>query len=318
MRYNFTDRTRRVLAMAREEAIKLQHDYVGTEHILLGLLREEGGTGFAALEAMGLATGDVKKAVEQAVRKGKRSIPRGELPYTSRAKKVLEFAMGEARLLSHPYVGTEHLLLGLVAEEKGIGATVLREADVTLERARATVLQLLEGKEGHVGPGPSEAEPLARGPKPLARGLKPRAGEPKPGRARGRDSAWYLLIDEESGTPIYEQIIGRIEEAVATGSLEAGERLPSVRDLAAELEIAPGTVARAYSELEKQGVVETEGSKGTRVAEPQPSGEAGAGAPGWVESLLRKVVVAAFHRGATAQEVRDALERAMKGILKVL
>ncbi len=311
MRYNFTDGTRKVLAMAREEAIRMGHDYLGTEHILLGLLREGGGTGLAAIETMGVAAGELRQAVEGMVRKGKRPVARGELPYTSRAKKVLELAMGEARVLSHPYVGTEHLLLGLVAEEKGIAAAALEEAGITLELARATVLQLLGAKKDAPGTEATRVEP---GP----RESEPRASAPKAGRPRGRDSAWYLLIDEESGTPIYEQIIARIEEAVATGSLEPGERLPSVRDLAAELEIAPGTVARAYSELEKRGVVETEGSRGTRVAESQPSEKRAPDTQGWLEALLRRTVVAAFHRGATAQQVREALERAMKGILRVL
>jgi DNA-binding transcriptional regulator YhcF (GntR family) len=299
MNYNFTDRTRKVLAMAREAAFELQHDYVGTEHMLLGLLREGDGVGAAALAAMGVEAGDVSAAIEKAVRKGHAVMGKGELPYTSRGKKVLEFAMAEARLLNHAYVGTEHLLLGLLREERGIAAKVLNASGVTTDRARAAVVQLLGDDPGKVG--------LAT----------PRGGRPAD-VAAARDSAWYLQIDEASGTPIYEQIIARIEEAVATGRVESGERLPSVRDLAAELEIAPGTVARAYSELEKRGVVQTEGAKGTRVAESRPSVPKKAESGNWLERLLRRTVVAAFHRGASAREVRDALERAMQGILKVL
>ncbi len=297
MKYNFTDRTRRVLASAREEAIRLQHDYVGTEHILLGLLREPDGSASAALQAMGARRSAIGESLRKAVMPGNRPVPRGELPYTSRAKKVLEISMAEARHLGSGYVGTEHLLLGLVEEEKGIAAAVLRESGVSGETLRATVRSLLGG-----GPGRTEAK-----------GIQPReAGTSK------RDSAWYLLLDEESSTPIYEQIVVRIEEAVATGRLEPGERLPSVRDLAAELEIAPGTVARSYSELEKRGVVQTEGSKGTRVAESRPSPNGKDQEGGWLEAALRRMVVAAFHRGATAREMREALERAMHGILKIL
>ena len=119
MNYNFTDRVRKVLAMAREEAIRLQHDYVGTEHILLGLIREGEGVAAAVLNNLAVDLEQVQEKVEKTVRRGKATIALGELPYTSRAKKVLEFAMAEARELNHSYVGTEHLLLGLLREEKG-------------------------------------------------------------------------------------------------------------------------------------------------------------------------------------------------------
>ena len=120
MNYNFTDRVRKVLAMAREEAIRLQHDYVGTEHILLGLIREGEGVAAAVLTNLSVDLEQVQEQIEESVRRGKATIALGELPYTSRAKKVLEFAMAEARELNHSYVGTEHLLLGLLREEKGI------------------------------------------------------------------------------------------------------------------------------------------------------------------------------------------------------
>ena len=131
MNYNFTDRVRKVLAMAREEAIRLQHDYVGTEHILLGLIREGDGVASAVLITLNVDLEQVHERVEESVRKGKATIALGELPYTSRAKKVLEFAMAEARDFSHSYVGTEHLLLGLLREEKGIAAQVLNSLGVT-------------------------------------------------------------------------------------------------------------------------------------------------------------------------------------------
>jgi ATP-dependent Clp protease ATP-binding subunit ClpC len=116
MNYNFTDRVRKVLAMAREEAIRLQHDYVGTEHILLGLIREGEGVAAAVLTNLSVDLEQVQERIEESVRRGKATIALGELPYTSRAKKVLEFAMAEARELNHSYVGTEHLLLGERAE----------------------------------------------------------------------------------------------------------------------------------------------------------------------------------------------------------
>ena len=143
MNYNFTDRVRKVLAMAREEAIRLQHDYVGTEHILLGLIREGEGVAAAVLQHLSVDLEQIHERVEESVRKGKATIALGELPYTSRAKKVLEFAMKEAREFTHSYVGTEHLLLGLLREEKGIAAQVLNSLGVTLDEARGETLKLL-------------------------------------------------------------------------------------------------------------------------------------------------------------------------------
>jgi len=143
MNYNFTDRVRKVLAMAREEAIRLQHDYVGTEHILLGLIREGEGVAAAVLTNLSVDLDQIHERVEESVRKGKATIALGELPYTSRAKKVLEFAMSEARELNHSYVGTEHLLLGLLKEEKGIAAQVLNSLGVSLEDARSETLKVL-------------------------------------------------------------------------------------------------------------------------------------------------------------------------------
>ncbi|MBB4638627.1 ATP-dependent Clp protease ATP-binding subunit [Longimicrobium terrae] len=151
MNYNFTDRVRKVLAMAREEAIRLQHDYVGTEHILLGLIREGEGVAAAVLNNLNVDLEQVQEKVEESVRRGKATIALGELPYTSRAKKVLEFAMAEARELNHSYVGTEHLLLGLLREEKGIAAEVLTQLGVSLEDARRETLKLL-GSEPNAAP----------------------------------------------------------------------------------------------------------------------------------------------------------------------
>ena len=143
MDFNFTDRVRKVLAIAREEAIRLQHDYVGTEHILLGLVREREGVAAAVLTNLSVDSEQVQERIEELVRRGKATIALGELPYTSSAKKVLEFAMAEARELNHPYVGTEHLLLGLLREKMGIAAEVLNQLGVMLEEARRQTLKLL-------------------------------------------------------------------------------------------------------------------------------------------------------------------------------
>ncbi len=142
--YNFTDRVRKVLQMAREEAARLHHEYVGTEHILLGLIREGEGVAAAVLTNLNVDLEEIQQKIEETVKKGKAAAAAGpDLPYTSRAKKVLELAMSEARELNHSYVGTEHLLLGLLREEKWIAAQVLTDAGVNLEQARAETLRLL-------------------------------------------------------------------------------------------------------------------------------------------------------------------------------
>ena len=168
--YNFTERVRKVLAMAREEAARLHHEYVGTEHILLGLIREGEGVAAAVLNNLSVDLEEIQQKIEDTVKKGKAAQASGpDLPYTSRAKKVLELAMGEARELNHSYVGTEHLLLGLLREEKGIAAQVLTEAGVNLEAARAETLRLLGTEMPQGGtpatPGTPPAPAAAKGEK---------------------------------------------------------------------------------------------------------------------------------------------------------
>src|ERR687890_627564 len=142
--YNFTERVRKVLAMAREEAARLHHEYVGTEHILLGLIREGEGVAAAVLQNLSVDLDEIQQTIAETVKKGKAAQTTGtDLPYTSRAKKVLELAMSEARDLNHSYVGTEHLLLGLLREEKGIAAQVLTDAGVNREAPRTETLRLL-------------------------------------------------------------------------------------------------------------------------------------------------------------------------------
>ena len=142
--YNFTERVRKVLALAREESLRLRHEYVGTEHILLGLIAEGEGIAIAVMRNLGCDPEAVKNKIEEIVQQGHASqSTEPNLPYTSRAKKVLELSMAEARDLTHNYVGTEHLLLGLIREEKGIAAQVLVYNGVALDPARAETLRLL-------------------------------------------------------------------------------------------------------------------------------------------------------------------------------
>src|SRR5918997_1019438 len=158
--YNFTDRVRKVLQIAREEAARLHHEYVGTEHILLGLIREGEGVAAAVLTNLNVDLEDIQQKIEETVKKGKAAAAAGpDLPYTSRAKKVLELAMTEARELNHSYVGTEHLLLGLLREEKGIAAQVLTDAGVNLEQSRAETLRLLGSDMPQASAGGSSSQP---------------------------------------------------------------------------------------------------------------------------------------------------------------
>jgi len=148
--YNFTERVRKVLAMAREEAHGLKHEYVGTEHMLLGLLREGEGVAATVLQNLNIELDALRSTIVDVVKRGRAgSTPGPDLPYTSRAKKVLELAMSEARELDHSYVGTEHLLLGLLREEKGIAAQVLGDAGLTLEKAREETLRILGTETSH-------------------------------------------------------------------------------------------------------------------------------------------------------------------------
>jgi hypothetical protein len=138
----FTDEARRVLTFAQDEAQRFEHNYIGTEHLLLGLVREEEGVAAHVLKAMGIGLPDVRKAVEFIIGRGDRPVP-GEVGLTPRAKRVIELAIDEARRLGHRYIGTEHLLLGLVREGEGIAAGVLESMGVNLDRARHEVIRVV-------------------------------------------------------------------------------------------------------------------------------------------------------------------------------
>ncbi|MEP6834962.1 MAG: Clp protease N-terminal domain-containing protein [Gemmatimonas sp.] len=149
--YNFTARVRRVLATAREESSALHHEYVGTEHLLLGLLSEGEGVACAVLHTLNADYDDIRRDVLEHVKKGSSTNATSpDLPYTSRAKKVLELSMSEARELNHSYVGTEHLLLGILREEKGIAAQVLTNNGIIISKVRAETLRLLGSPDATV------------------------------------------------------------------------------------------------------------------------------------------------------------------------
>jgi hypothetical protein len=143
----FTDRARRVIVLAQEEARMLSHDYIGTEHILLGLIHEGEGVAAKALESLGISLEAVRQQLEEIIGLGQQALP-GHIPFTPRAKKVLELSLREALQLGHDYIGTEHILLGLIREGDGVAATVLVNLGADLQRAREQVIQLLHGYQG--------------------------------------------------------------------------------------------------------------------------------------------------------------------------
>jgi len=150
----FTDRARRVVVLAQEEARLLNHNYIGTEHILLGLIHEGEGVAAKALESLGISLEAVRQQVEEIIGQGGSS-PSGHIPFTPRAKKVLELSLREALQLGHNYIGTEHILLGLIREGEGVAAQVLVKLGADLSRVRQQVIQLLSGYPGPQGSGPS-------------------------------------------------------------------------------------------------------------------------------------------------------------------
>jgi ATP-dependent Clp protease ATP-binding subunit ClpA len=178
----FTDRARRVVVLAQEEARLLNHNYIGTEHLLLGLIHEGEGLAAQALERLGASLDAIRSRVESMIGQGG-SIPSGHIPFTSRAKKVLELSLRESLQLGHSYIGTEHLLLGLIREGQGVAAQVLAQLGLELSRVRQEVIELLSGHT------PPVAE-LPRTPPPAD----------TPAAARAKDQARRLAGEGPVGT----------------------------------------------------------------------------------------------------------------------
>src|SRR5215831_5032367 len=139
----FTDRARKVMGLARQEAQRFNHEYIGTEHILLGLIQEGSGVAANVLRNLDVDLDKIRREVEKIVQSGPSMVTMGQLPFTPRAKKVLELSVEEASNLGHNYIGTEHLLLGLIRENEGVAAQVLMNLGLKLEEVREEVLELL-------------------------------------------------------------------------------------------------------------------------------------------------------------------------------
>jgi hypothetical protein len=199
----FTERARRVLTYAQEEAKSFNHNYIGTEHLLLGLIREGGGVAAKVLRSLGVELDKVRSQVEFIIGRGDRMIA-GEIGLTPRSKKVIELAVDEARRLGHRYIGTEHLLLGLVREGEGVAAGVLESLGVGLERVRTqTVKVLSQGRpaEGAVGQEPEAPPESVRVARPL--GI--------PGRAAGWWPARWDYLVAQVEYPQWDELAAHTE-----------------------------------------------------------------------------------------------------------
>ena len=144
----FTERAKQVVVLAQEEARALKHNYIGTEHILLGLLREEEGLAARVLESLDVTVEEVRAQVARIIGPGDEPIVSGQIPFTPRAKKVLELSLREALALKHNYIGTEHILLGLVRENEGVAARILLDFDADAEKIRSEIMRVLSGPGG--------------------------------------------------------------------------------------------------------------------------------------------------------------------------
>jgi ATP-dependent Clp protease ATP-binding subunit ClpC len=155
----FTERAREVVVFAQDEARALKHNYIGTEHILLGLLREEEGLAARVLESLDITVEEVRAQVARTIGPGDEPIVSGQIPFTPRAKKVLELSLREALSLKHNYIGTEHILLGLVRENEGVAARILLDFDADAETIRNEIMRTLSGPGG---PGLVHGETVQR------------------------------------------------------------------------------------------------------------------------------------------------------------
>jgi len=252
----FTDRARKVMALANQEAQRFNHEYIGTEHILLGLVKEGSGVGANVLKNLDVDLRKVRLEVERLVKAGPEMVTMGRLPQTPRAKKVIEYAIEEARNLNHNYVGTEHLLLGLLREHDGVAAQVLMNLGLKLEQVREEVLNLLgagsqsDDETGSKEPGSSKEPPASN---PTSSSSSSSSGEP--GAARGK-----------SKTPALDSFGRDLTELAREGSLDP-------------------VIGRA-NEIERLVQILCRRTKNN----PVLLGEAGVGKTAIVEGLAQKII----------------------------
>ncbi|MCW5953020.1 MAG: ATP-dependent Clp protease ATP-binding subunit [Propionibacteriaceae bacterium] len=225
----FTDRARRVIVLAQDEARMLNHNYIGTEHLLLGLIHEGEGVAAKALESLGISLEAVRDQVEEIIGQGQQA-PTGHIPFTPRAKKVLEYSMREALQINHPYIGTEHILLGLIREGEGVAAQVLIKLGADLNRVRSTVLQLLSGYQGkeaatagapESGPAQAAATILDQFGRNLTQAARENKLDPVIGRAKEIERVMTVLSRRTKNNPVLIGEPGVGKTAVVEGLSQA-------------------------------------------------------------------------------------------------
>ena len=279
--FNFSDEVGAALETAIALAHRQEQPHLTPEHLLFGLTREADGTAKALLGRLEIDTEELSKAIAALPQLSATSRARdfNKRPnYSSGFKSVLKSARFHAEALAHTYVGAEHILLGIATHEGLTARKLLSDRGATEIRLRNATLEWL----GFIDPLAVEA-------------------------------VLEIGLDEDSDLTIPQQIISFFEEAIATRRLLPNQRLPAVRKLAGQLQVAPRTVACAYRLLEQDGLVVTDGARGTRVA--QPTGLAGDAALGSrLTTHLRSAAVRAFHEGVEPERLRAGLEEAMRGI----
>src|SRR5690625_4328063 len=224
----FTDRARRVIVLAQEEARMLNHNYIGTEHILLGLIHEGEGVAAKALESLDISLEGVRQQVTEIIGEGQQA-PGGHIPFTPRAKKVLELSLREALQLGHNYIGTEHILLGLIREGEGVAAQVLNKLGADLNRVRQQVIQLLsgyQGKEAVAAGGPAEGQPsgsavLDQFGRNLTQAAREGKLDPVIGRAKEIERVMQVLSRRTKNNPVLIGEPGVGKTAVVEGLAQA-------------------------------------------------------------------------------------------------
>ena len=225
----FTDRARRVIVLAQDEARMLNHNYIGTEHLLLGLIHEGEGVAAKALESLGITLEPVRDQVEEIIGQGQQA-PTGHIPFTPRAKKVLEYSMREALQINHPYIGTEHILLGLIREGEGVAAQVLIKLGADLNRVRSTVLQMLSGYQGKeaatagapdTGPAQAAATILDQFGRNLTQAARENKLDPVIGRAKEIERVMTVLSRRTKNNPVLIGEPGVGKTAVVEGLSQA-------------------------------------------------------------------------------------------------
>ncbi|NTV53233.1 MAG: AAA family ATPase, partial [Candidatus Firestonebacteria bacterium] len=215
----FTERAKKVINLAREEAGRLGHDYIGTEHILLGLIREGGGVAAAVLENMGLDLERIRLEVEKSINMGGGTLTLGEVPFTPRAKRVLELAVEEAQALGHNYIGTEHILLGLIREGEGVASKVLEQFNVRIDKAREMTIYLLGGNlpkftQGQMKTSTPSLDAFGRDLTQLARESKL---DPVIGREKEIERVIQILCRRTKNNPVLIGEPGVGKTAIAEG-----------------------------------------------------------------------------------------------------